>query len=160
MVTIVAIGKHVLAGLRSANIVLHLHQTNLGLQRNFLHLFNHSNGDYFLCLSDDDWIHPDAFSQAAFLDASPECSACVGFFAAVPPLSGNGITCFDDRFMDPDPIRRAVDYIRCSLWEQGVNWLAFGMHRRKVMALYIEYTGKHPFEFWFGDQMLSQVSSR
>jgi glycosyltransferase involved in cell wall biosynthesis len=150
--------KHAfLSGLESHNVIPHLHPTNLGVHGNFTHLFNHSSGEYILGLSDDDWIHPDTFSQAEFLDASPECSACVGFFAAVPPLSTSGITCFDDRFMDPDPIRRAVDYIRCSLWEQGVNWLAFGMHRRKVMALYIEYTRRHPFQFWFRDQMLSQI---
>jgi glycosyltransferase involved in cell wall biosynthesis len=151
--------KHAfLSGLRSQNVVLHLHPTNVGLYPNLLHLFNHSTGDFVLTLGDDDWIHPDGFAHARFLEENPACSACFGYFAAVPPTSGSGMTCFDDRFMDADPIRRAIDYIRCSLWEQGVNWLAFGMHRRKVMALYIEYTGKHPFKFWFRDQMLSQIA--
>src|SRR5437764_3550211 len=119
--------KHAfLSHLKSHNVVLHLHATNVGLYPNLLHLFKHSTGEYILTLSDDDWIHPDGFVQAEFLAGNPACSSCVGYFAAVPPVSTNGITCFDNRFMDPDPIRRAVDYVRCSLWEQGVNWLAFG----------------------------------
>jgi len=152
-------GKHAfLSELRSEKVALHLHQTNVGLYPNLVHLFDNSNSEYILVLSDDDWIHPDGFAQAEFLDANPDCSACGGYFAAVPPLSRNAITSYDDRFMQPNSIGRAVDYIRCSLWEQGVNWLAFAMHRRRVMKLYIAYTGSHPFEFWFRDQMLSQIA--
>jgi len=111
-----------------------------------------------MTLGDDDWVGPGVFTHAAFLDDNPSCSACAGLMAAVPPLSCGGMTCFDDRFMNSDPIDRAIDYIRYSLWEQDVNWLALAMHRRSTMLMYIDYFKIHPFQFHFRDQMLSQIA--
>ena len=66
--------------------------------------------------------------------------------------------CFDDRFMNPNPVARAIDYAQYVLWETGVNWLALGMHRRSTMSIFMEYASKHPFQFYFRDQMLSQIA--
>ncbi|MEP6997945.1 MAG: glycosyltransferase family A protein, partial [Betaproteobacteria bacterium] len=147
-----------LKSLESSRVRLHLHPTNLGVHPNVTYLLHHSEGEFILLLGDDDWIHPTAFAQAGFLRRNPECSACAGFFAGIPPATAEGLACFDDRFMAPDPVARAIDYVQYALWEAGVNWLALAVHRRSTVALYDEYTRKHPFQFYFRDQVLSQIA--
>ncbi len=144
--------------LKSPRIRLHLHPTNIGVHGNVKHLIARSDGEYVQMLGDDDWIHPSVFSNAAFLDQNPQCSACTGFFAAIPPRTNAGLTCFDDRFMGVDAVQRALDYIRYSLWEHDVNWLALGTHRRSNLLSFGEFTNRHPFALYFQDQMLSQVA--
>jgi len=137
---------------------LYLHPANLGPHSNVTYLLEHSAGEFVQLLGDDDWIHPTWLALAGFLQRYPECSACSGFFAGVPPVSGEGLACFDDRFMVSDPVGRSIDYAQYVLWESSVNWLAFAVHRRSTMSLYVEYTHKHPFQFYFRDQVLSQIA--
>jgi hypothetical protein len=128
------------------------------LYPNFSHLLHSSRGDFVLALGDDDWIHPRNFHHATFLQNNPGYSACAGFMAALPPIATCGMTCFEDRFTRPVPVERALDYIRYSLWEQDVNWLALAIHRRGTILKYLEYMERHPFPFHFRDQMLSQIA--
>jgi hypothetical protein len=147
-----------LRSIASSKIALHLHPVNVGVHPNVTHLFKHSAGEFVQLLGDDDWIHPTCFAHAAFLERNPDCSACAGFFAAVPPENSDRLECFNDRFMISDPVGRAIDYVQFVLSESGVNWLALGTHRRSTMALYIEYTERNPFQFHFRDQVLSQIA--
>ena len=55
-------------------------------------------------------------------------------------------------------VGRATGYAQYLLWETGVNWIALAIHRRSTMETYIEYTLRHPFPFYFRDQVLSSVS--
>src|SRR5205814_813713 len=109
-------------------------------------------------LSDDDWIHPSSFASATFLERNPEFSSCSGFFAGVPPVRGQGLACFDDRFAVSDAVGRAIDYARFVLEETEINWLALAVHRRTVISIYIDYTNANPFPFYFRDQLLSQIA--
>jgi len=144
--------------LKSPSVRLHLHAKNIGSYANFLHLLDHSQAEFVLTICDDDWIHPSVFSHAKFLEGDPQCSACTGFFAALPPRTNAGAICFDDRFMGPNSAERAIDYVRYSLWEHDVNWLALGTHRRSLLRTYVEFTRRHPFDLYFRDQMLSQIA--
>ena len=143
---------------QSPRVKLHLHVANIGVHRNVTHLFTHSAGELVQILSDDDWIHPTSFAHATFLERNPACSSCAGFFAGVPPVRDQGLACFDDRFMVPDPVGRAVDYARYVLEETQVNWLALAVHRRSIVSAYIDYSKLHPFQLYFRDQLLSQIA--
>jgi len=147
-----------LRGLNNPNIQVHLNETNVGAYANFQNLFFRSDGDFVLSIGDDDWIHPDVFAHAAFLAENSQCSACVGVLAAFPPRMNAAGACFDDRFMGADAVKRALDYIRYSLWEHDVNWLALATHRRSTLTIYLEYAKRHPFNLYFRDQMLSQIA--
>jgi glycosyltransferase involved in cell wall biosynthesis len=142
----------------SPKIALHLHPVNVGVHPNVTHLFKHSSGEFVQLIGDDDWIHPTCFAHGTFLERNSECIACAGFFAGIPPLGGDQLVCFNDRFMTSDPVGRAIDYVQYLHWETGVNWLALAAHRRSTMALYIEYTERNPFQFYFRDQVLSQFA--
>jgi hypothetical protein len=125
---------------------------------NVSHLLKHSTADFVQLLGDDDWLHPTCFQHAEFLRQNSHCSACSGYFAAIPPSRDLELACFGDRFMRSDPIERSLDYVQYMLSEAGVNWLALAVHRRSTMSIYDEYINKHPFQFYFLDQMLSQIA--
>ena len=147
-----------LTRLRSPRVKVHLHADNLGVHRNVAHLFAHSSGQLVQLLGDDDWIHPDSFTNVTFLEKNPACSSCTGLFARVPPGRDNALACFDDRFMGSDPLSRSIDYVRYVFEETEINWLALAVHRRQIVSTYIEYSNVHPFPFYFRDQLLSQIA--
>jgi len=151
--------KHAfLTELKSPRVKLHLHSANVGMHPNAMHLLECSDGEFVQFLGDDDWIHPTCFAHAGFLQRNAQCSACAGFFAGIPPMGDGGLACLNDRFMVSDPVGRSIDYVQYLLWEAGVNWLALAMHRRSTMSVYAEYTRRHPFQFYFRDQVLSQIA--
>src|SRR5436190_9670748 len=147
-----------LSRLASPRIQIHLHSSDLGVHPNVTHLFRSSAGEFVQLLGDDDWIHPSFFAQVTLLERSPELSCCAGLFAAIPPGTSDSLVCLGDRFMGSDPVRRATGYAQYLLWETGINWIALAIHRRSTMETYIEYTLRHPFPFYFRDQVLSQIA--
>lgn len=104
-------------------------ERNIGREPNFEAVLHAATGEFFMWLSDDDWMEPDYVKICATVLASdPACVSVGGIIEYVGPVTST----YDEPcpgLAADDPVERVVAYLRAV----GLNGQHYGVMRRDVV---------------------------
>ena len=136
---------------RSTNVTVTCHPTNLGADRNWLHLVKAQTAP-FICMAADDDCFGGAYyrSALALIREDQSCGASAGLLVSIAHVPGHTMPVVlpATERLEADPLERIRNY-------HGNNVLCYAIARRPLIRKFAEYVETNPLQCPFNDYILA-----